>query len=253
MRLVNYLVERCGWAVAEVAPACQRRPARVLACERADPKLVAGHAKTHDDALRNRRKVGVVAELFAGVNVGDVHLDRWAERSRDRVREGERSVRVRSGIEHNAHRAAFRDRGPGFVDPVDEFALVVALPEIQSQPVLGGSGPTQVFDVAEGRGPVGFRIAGTQKVEVGAVENVDGTWRFGGQGSARFTLLVWAEVGLVGYMQGRLAVDRFARLPVGFFAPEFDARLGPGLARDAWHRHAGGRGFEGVFNGFCSR
>lgn len=103
----------------------------------------------------------MVAELFTRVNVGYVHLDRGAEGSRDRVREGERSVRVRPGVEHNAHRAAFLDRVSGFVDPVDEFALVVALPEIQSQPVLGGSGLAQVLDVAEGRGPVCFRVAGT--------------------------------------------------------------------------------------------
>lgn len=145
----------------EVVAACQGRPARVLACERADPELVACNSESHDDPLCYRRKVGVVAELFTRVNVGDVHLDRGAEGSRDRVREGERSVRVCPGVEHNAHRVSVLDRVSGFVDPVDELALVVALPEIQSQPVLGGSGLAQVLDVAEGRGPVGFRVAGT--------------------------------------------------------------------------------------------
>ena len=66
------------------------------------------------------------------------------------------------------------DLRPELVDPVDERALVVGLPELHVQPELAPLLPAHRLDVGERGAPVHLGFAGAEQVEVGPVEHEDG-------------------------------------------------------------------------------
>ena len=77
------------------------------------------------------------------------------------------------GFKHHAEQLA-RLLGPsGVLQPVDEHALVVALPELHLQTQLVGGPAAEIFDVAEPRGSVQFGLARPQQIEIGSVEHED--------------------------------------------------------------------------------
>jgi hypothetical protein len=65
----------------------------------------------------------------------------------------------------------------GFVDPVHQLAFVVALAEVQLQPVRGAGFFAQLLDVGQRGRAVHGGLARAEQVEVGAVEDEGGFHR----------------------------------------------------------------------------
>src|SRR5262249_48819856 len=80
-----------------------------------------------------------------------------------------RGVGVGARIEDHASRLLTR-----LVQPVDEDALVVGLPERDRKPVALGNRTAQLLHVGEAAATVDLGLTLAQQVEGGALENVDG-------------------------------------------------------------------------------
>jgi uncharacterized protein with von Willebrand factor type A (vWA) domain len=107
-----------------------------------------------------------VAEALAGGDVGDVHLDQRRGPHLDRVHERVRVVGERARVEH--------DRGlviAGLVDPGDELALVLSLPDLDVEAEFVARLYAQVGQIGVRGGAVDRRLALAQAAEVGAVEH----------------------------------------------------------------------------------
>ena len=110
----------------------------------------------------------MVAEAFALVDVRDVDLDHRPVEGLERVKDGDGGMGEGGRIDDDA-----RGGVPRLVDPVDQLALVVGLPEVDDQPVRGGGRDAQCLDVGEGGGAVDLRLSLAEEVEVGSVEHED--------------------------------------------------------------------------------
>jgi hypothetical protein len=122
-----------------------------------------------DHTVRPQRDVGVVPELLAAVDVGDVDLHhRQPVAGVERVEQADRGVRVGGGVDHDAAVVL-----PGLVDPVDEFALVVGLPQVDGPAVGGRRLGAHRLHVGEGAGAVDVHLAPAEQVQVGPVEDHD--------------------------------------------------------------------------------
>jgi hypothetical protein len=112
----------------------------------------------------------MMAKALAGVDVADVDLDRRDFHRDQRIVERDRGVRIGPGIEDDAGSLL----GMGFVDEVDQLTLPVRLPAIGLQTEFGASFRAQLLDVGKRGMAVGFGLAGSQQIEVRAVEHVNG-------------------------------------------------------------------------------
>ena len=87
----------------------------------------------------------MMAEGFARMDVGEMHLGDGERRDRaHRVVDGDRGVAVGAGIDDDAGRLL-----AGLLDPVDEVALMVRLPEIDRKPEPGAGLLAIGLDVGE--------------------------------------------------------------------------------------------------------
>src|SRR3978361_2234379 len=77
---------------------------------------------------------------------------------------------IASGVEHDASRLL----GAGLVNPIDQLALMVRLPEFDIELVVLGAVLAEPFHVLKGGMSIGLRLAGAEQIEVGTVEDVDG-------------------------------------------------------------------------------
>ena len=59
------------------------------------------------------------------------------------------------------------------LDPVDELALVIGLPELDLQVERCGAGQASLLDIGPGIMPINRRIPHPEQIEVGAVQNID--------------------------------------------------------------------------------
>jgi hypothetical protein len=80
------------------------------------------HAKPGYNAFAACSQHRVVPELLAFVYVRDMHLDGWSFNSRNSIGNGNRSVGISTGIQHNAIIAK-----ANFVQFVYNFALNITL------------------------------------------------------------------------------------------------------------------------------
>ena len=112
----------------------------------------------------------MMAKIVARKDVADVDLDHRHRDRRNGVADRDRGVRVAAGIEH--HAGGFL--GAGLVDPVDQLALMVRLPEFERERVALCRLATQALEVGQRRAPIGLRLAGAEQIEIRAVEDVDG-------------------------------------------------------------------------------
>ena len=102
----------------------------------------------------------MMAKRLARMNVGDVQLDQQHAGALDRVVQRDRGVGVGAGVEDDAGERARGVRAAGLVDPVDELALVVRLPEVEDEAVLRAIDKTEVLPRdTDGRVPPSLEIS----------------------------------------------------------------------------------------------
>ena len=137
-----------------------------------DGQRIAGDAETDDDAGTRWREIRVLADRLACVHVRDVHFD---DRNRDRLDlavQGDRRVRVGAGVEDDPCR--LRAGAAGLVQPVDENAFVIALPEVERQAVRRRDFAADRLDIGERARAVDARLTRAEQIQIRAVEDVDG-------------------------------------------------------------------------------
>ena len=122
-------------------------------------------AETLDDTPRDRRDEAGVAEGFAGVRVGEVHLDDRGGDGLDRVVERDRRVGKGAGIEDHCFGAT------RCVQPVDKLALMVRLVEFNFHIKLLSPLSDNRLDVGQSLRTIYFGFARPQQIEIWAVEH----------------------------------------------------------------------------------
>src|SRR5215207_3354404 len=135
-------------------------------------EMIAHDAEAADHADADRRQHRMMTEGLAGVDVGDVHLDRDGAAPRDGVPESDRGVSVGAGVDHDAGAGE-----PGFLEPGRELALGVRLPAGERDAGPLGVLLQPALDLRQGQGAVDVRLAPAEEVEVRAVEDVNGDHR----------------------------------------------------------------------------
>ena len=109
----------------------------------------------------------MMAKGFARVDVGEMHFDDRQRRNRaHRVVDGDRGVGVGAGIDDDAGGLL-----AGFLDPVDEIALVVGLAEIDLQPEPRAGLLAVGLDVGQRLAAIDARLALAEHIEVGTVQD----------------------------------------------------------------------------------
>src|SRR5579859_2349786 len=140
----------------------------IKAAEKLHSEYVPIEAQACDHSPRGARRHAAGAELFAGVNVGDMHLHHRHRERLETIVEGERVVRQRPGVDDDPSRA----RGL-LLQEVDDLALVVALEQRNLAMTLACGFANQLVQVGQGAGAVDLRLALAQQVQVGPVDDDD--------------------------------------------------------------------------------
>ena len=130
--------------------------------------MIAFHATTGDNAFGAGRDIGVVAEAFALVDVGNVDFD-------DRAIEGVESIENCNG--RMGIGAGIDDDGCGFLaglmDPVDQLMFGIALLEADLELQFRRQSAAVRFNIGQGGVAIDLGLALTQQVQIGAVEDED--------------------------------------------------------------------------------
>src|SRR3990172_4936532 len=137
--------------------------------EPGDRQRIAVDAEAADHRLRRLRHVGILPEAFALVDIGEVDFDHRQLHRQQRVENGDRGGGVAGRIDHQARRLV----GVRFLDPADQLAFHIRLPEYQFEAEALGGGAAQFFHVGERGAAVRVRLARAEQVHVGAVEDID--------------------------------------------------------------------------------
>jgi hypothetical protein len=101
-----------------------------------------------------------------------VNLDAWKGYGPKRVEQRNRGVGVGSGIDENAGKAVLRR----IADPIEDSPLVIRLARLDFDVKRPSSSCETCVDLVESVAAVDFRLACTEKVEIGArnAENASG-------------------------------------------------------------------------------
>src|SRR3954449_12564703 len=107
-----------------------------------------------------------MAELLAGVDIGEVHLDRGQPGDLQRVADRPRVVRPRPRVEHDPVGVVGR-----LVELLDELALVVALEEVAREVELAAELRDPLLELGEGEPAVVLGGPAVERPEVDAVQD----------------------------------------------------------------------------------
>lgn len=114
----------------------------------------------------------MVPECVAFVDIGKMHLDDRDFQRQQGVENGYRRMRIGSGIDDNSTETFAR-----LVNPVYQFALMVALAEIDLMAVRCRFALAKRLDVGEGFLAVYFGLAVAEQVQIRAIQN-QYAWHF---------------------------------------------------------------------------
>src|SRR5215831_1854555 len=114
----------------------------------------------------------VVAERFPRVRVRHMHLDRREARTRDRIADRDARVREAARVEDHTVTAA-----ASLVQRVDENALVRALERLDLATELTGECDEARVHLFQRHAAVDFRLACSERLEVGSVQDEDAEHR----------------------------------------------------------------------------
>lgn len=120
------------------------------------------------------RQITNMPKRLPSMHIGNMNLNKRNRHSHQRIPNRNASMRQRTRV--NQHGIEFAPRG---VDAIYDRAFVVGLECFEVDALGGGEGLGRVFDVEEGCCPVEMGFAGSQEVEVGAVDEED-SGHFGG-------------------------------------------------------------------------
>ena len=124
-------------------------------------------AETADHAFRRFADEGVPPIRLAGERVGEMYFDERDGEGAGCIEECYGGVAVAAGVED--HR---RCGGARLVNPVDEFALAIALPEDYIPASFARSCTHRLFDISERLTAIDFRLPLAQEIEIGAVQHI---------------------------------------------------------------------------------
>ena len=111
-----------------------------------------------------------LAEGLPRVDVGKMDFRDGQRRNRaDGVVDGDRGVGIGTGIDDDSGALAAR-----LLNPVDQLAFVVGLPENDFQTVRFGALFDRILDIGKRLPAIDFRLAAANQIEVRPVEDVYG-------------------------------------------------------------------------------
>src|SRR5664279_4626273 len=110
----------------------------------------------------------MVAKGLAGEHVGQVHLDHRGPAGPNRIVQSDRCMAIGSRVQNDPGAGA-----PGFLYPVDQDALMIALAEVHGDFEPLARGHAVAFDVSEALAAIDRRFALTKEVEVRPIEDKD--------------------------------------------------------------------------------
>lgn len=91
----------------------------------------------------------MVAEWFARVNIGDVQFDQGDSRTLDRIMQRNTGVCIGPCVDHDTGKLALGVQSARLVNPIDELALVIGLPELQFEAMRRAGLLAQGFDIGQ--------------------------------------------------------------------------------------------------------
>ena len=106
-----------------------------------------------------------MTEFLPGMDVRKMNLNGWQINCRDGISECHTGVGIGGGIQNDDVELA-----PRFLNPIDQLALDIRLPEFNFRFELRGPFTDPGLDVRQCRPPINLRLPLAEEVEVGAVE-----------------------------------------------------------------------------------
>ncbi len=149
------------------------------------------------------------------MNFNDGNFDRA-----DRVIDANRRMRQRTRVQDDRLRAS----GIGFVQPIDQMAFMIGLPKIN----LMAQSARLIFhpsgDIVQRIGAIYFWLAGADKVEVRAIENIDqGHWR-------SFNCVLVVDLPIWPHNRKRKTSDHVVKISITLNGEHRDVSLGTSIA-----------------------
>ena len=142
--------------------------ARELKAKLVQRGIEADDAEAANDARGDGRDHGMVPEGFALVDIRDVNLDHRNIERGERIVNGDGGVRIGARIDDDA--GAHR---PRFLNPVDEFALMVRLVADHGKAERLRARCHLLLDRGKRGRTVDVRFAAPQQIEVRPVQHID--------------------------------------------------------------------------------
>src|SRR5260370_20193129 len=106
-----------------------------------------------------------MTEFFPGMDVQKVNLNGWQIDRRDGIPECNTGVGIGGGVQDDNIELA-----PGFLNPIDQLALDIGLPEFNFRFELLGPFTDPGFDVRQRCPSIDLWLPLAEEIEVGAVE-----------------------------------------------------------------------------------
>lgn len=108
-----------------------------------------------------------MSKLLTGMDVGKMDLDGRYRDTTDGITEGNAGVRVGAGVDDQPCDPI----GARLVDPIDQGALVIGLKGLDGSAVLLAEGDKLAVNLRQRRPTINLRLTGTEKIQIGAVQN----------------------------------------------------------------------------------
>ncbi len=113
----------------------------------------------------------MVAKRLAGKHVANVQLQQRHACALDGIHQRNAGVRIGTGVQNHPGQCALGVQATGFVNPVQQLPLMVALVKAQRQAVARAGHLAQLLHIGQGVRPIDLRLTRAQQVEIGAIEH----------------------------------------------------------------------------------
>jgi hypothetical protein len=131
-----------------------------------DSQPVTFHAKPTNDACGDRGKIREMTKCLALMHIGDMHFNEWDGNASQRVAQCNTGMGQSSRIDDDRVHL----RLSGRMDAVNHCAFMVALEAGQADAGSVCLRPGCLFDIGQGSASIDVRLARTQQIQVGSIE-----------------------------------------------------------------------------------